>query len=52
MEVGSSVLSVLLRPGARPGSKKAWSSATFMMNFTTRLIVSALKAELGRRQDL
>ena len=39
MEVGSSFLSVLLRPGTRPGSKKAWSSATFMMNFTTRLIV-------------
>ena len=55
MKVGSSFTSILLKPEARPGRKKACqvgSSVTFMVNFTTRLIVSVLKAELGRRQDL
>ena len=55
MKVGSSFTSILLKPEARPRREKACqvgSSATFMVNFTTRLIVSVLKAELGRRQDL
>ena len=55
MKVGSSFTSILLKPGARPGREKACqvgSSATFMVNFTTRLIVSVLKVELGRREDL
>ena len=55
MKVGSSFTSILLKPEARPERKKACqvgSLATFMVNFTTRLIVSVLKAELGRRQDL
>ena len=45
MKAGSSFTSILL--ACQDGS-----SATFMVNFTTRLIVSVLKAELGRRQDL
>ena len=55
MKVGSSFTAILLKPEARPGRGKACqvgSSATFLSNFTTRLIVSVLKAELGRRQDL
>ena len=55
MKVGSSFTSILLKPEARPERKKACqvgSLVTFMVNFTTRLIVSVLKAELGRRQDL
>ena len=55
MKVGSSFTAILLEPEARPGREKACqvgSSATFMVNFTTCLIVSVLKAELGRRQDL
>ena len=54
MKVGSSFTAILLKPGS-PGSEKACqvgSSATFMLKFTTRLIVSVLKAELSRRQDL
>ena len=55
MKVGSSFTAILLKPEARPAREKACqvgSSATFMVNFTTRLIVSVLNAELGRRQDL
>ena len=55
MKVGNSFTAILLKPEARPGREKACqvgSSATFMVNFTTRLIVSVLKVELGRREDL
>ena len=49
MELGSSFTSILLKPGTRPGSVRALSSVTFMMNFTTGSIVAALKAEFGSR---
>ena len=49
MELGSSFTSILLKPGTRPGSKRALSSVTFMMNFTTGSIVATLKAEFGSR---
>ena len=45
MELDSSFTSILLKPGTCPGSKRALSSVTFMMNFTTGSIVAALKAD-------
>ena len=44
-----SLMSILLKPGTRPGKRKACSSAVFKINFTTCSTVSAEEVLLGSR---